>query len=295
MTGHSKHFSRGSERYSRSRSNQRLDYGLAEDALQKPRKPEKKSSDSESLRRAIQNNLPASYDVGYRKPPKEFRFAPGISGNPSGRPLGTKNKSKGHAEAMSMRDLILSEADRIIPISDSGSQKSLTAKKGLIRSVIASALKGNTRSQKVAFDAIQAAEASKRKEERYLLEATIDYKTSWAEREALAALHGHDLERPVPDPDHLLIDPSTGKVTVRGPLSKDELPKFKWLEEQKNFYIAKIKALKERPVLDLPPVEAKKIRQELNRARELLEKVIFLLGEWRSDIRDNARSGVPDL
>jgi hypothetical protein len=165
----------------------------------------------------------------------------------------------------------------------------------LIRSVIANALKGNTRSQKVAIDAIRAAEASKQTEERYLLEAAVDYKTSWAEREKSAALHGYKLERPIPDPDHILIDMATGKVTVRGPLSKDDIPKFKWLEEQKNAHAAKIKALKERSVLDLPPVEAKKIRQELKRAQELLEKVTFLLGEWSSDTKYNARSDVPDL
>ncbi len=31
------------------------------------------------------------YDVGYRKPPKHTRFKPGQSGNPRGRPKGTKN------------------------------------------------------------------------------------------------------------------------------------------------------------------------------------------------------------
>jgi hypothetical protein len=31
------------------------------------------------------------YDVGYGKPPKRTRFAPGHSGNPSGRPKGTRN------------------------------------------------------------------------------------------------------------------------------------------------------------------------------------------------------------
>jgi hypothetical protein len=31
------------------------------------------------------------YDVGYGKPPKHTRFAPGQSGNPNGRPAGTRN------------------------------------------------------------------------------------------------------------------------------------------------------------------------------------------------------------
>jgi hypothetical protein len=31
------------------------------------------------------------YEIGYKKPPKHTRFAPGRSGNPNGRPKGTRN------------------------------------------------------------------------------------------------------------------------------------------------------------------------------------------------------------
>jgi hypothetical protein len=31
------------------------------------------------------------YDVGYRKPPREHQFKPGQSGNPKGRPRGSKS------------------------------------------------------------------------------------------------------------------------------------------------------------------------------------------------------------
>jgi hypothetical protein len=45
-------------------------------------KGEKKTSAVEST---------ADYDVGHAKPPKHTRFQPGQSGNPRGRPKGTKN------------------------------------------------------------------------------------------------------------------------------------------------------------------------------------------------------------
>ena len=33
-----------------------------------------------------------NYEVGYAKPPKQHRFKPGQSGNPAGRPRGSRNK-----------------------------------------------------------------------------------------------------------------------------------------------------------------------------------------------------------
>jgi len=34
---------------------------------------------------------PEDYEVGYRKPPAEFRFKKGVSGNPKGRPPGRRS------------------------------------------------------------------------------------------------------------------------------------------------------------------------------------------------------------
>lgn len=36
-------------------------------------------------------NDDSQYEVGYGKPPKHGQFAPGTSGNPKGRPRGSKN------------------------------------------------------------------------------------------------------------------------------------------------------------------------------------------------------------
>ena len=38
------------------------------------------------------------YEVGYKKPPIHTRFKPGVSGNPKGRPKGTKNLATDLAE-----------------------------------------------------------------------------------------------------------------------------------------------------------------------------------------------------
>lgn len=58
---------------------------------------------------------PERYEVGYGKPPSATRFKPGQSGNPHGRPKGSKNIQPPIGEN-TLQDIILKEAYRpIIP------------------------------------------------------------------------------------------------------------------------------------------------------------------------------------
>jgi hypothetical protein len=47
---------------------------------------------AKSDRRKALSRRPGDYEVGYAKPPVKTRFAPGQSGNPRGRPKGSKNR-----------------------------------------------------------------------------------------------------------------------------------------------------------------------------------------------------------
>ena len=59
----------------------------------------------------------SGYEVGYGKPPKHSRFRPGKSGNPKGRPKGSKNKAQSPL-AERMKDIIIDEAYRDISVRD---------------------------------------------------------------------------------------------------------------------------------------------------------------------------------
>src|SRR6478609_2109109 len=57
--------------------------------------------------------------VGYGRPPAQTRFQSGQSGNPGGRPKGSRNKATA-VETSGIYDMILAEAKRTIKVDDGG-------------------------------------------------------------------------------------------------------------------------------------------------------------------------------
>lgn len=73
--------------------------------------------------------------VGYGRPPKATRFTPGRSGNPRGRPKGTKNL------ATDLRE----ELSETIQIREGGKERRVSKQRALVKSLVAAAVKGNIR------------------------------------------------------------------------------------------------------------------------------------------------------
>ena len=90
------------------------------------------------------------YEIGYGKPPKHTRFKPGKSGNPKGRPKGTKNLATDLSEEL---------AEKIV-VNEGGRQLKISKQRAMIKSLLAKALKGDTRAAtvllKLLIDAEQA-------------------------------------------------------------------------------------------------------------------------------------------
>lgn len=183
-----------------------------------------KPNDDEKRRKAlaVRPNT-AVYDVGYGKPPAAKRFQAGRSGNPRGRPKGSTNKAKPPApNEERMKSILLEEAYRTIKVNEGLGQISVPMAQAVIRSLAVNAVKGNQRAQRLFTELLFTTERENKRLHDEWLDAAITYKVEWerelARREKLG-IAGPD---PLPHPDHVVIDMRSGKVAIKGPMSKEE-------------------------------------------------------------------------
>ena len=80
------------------------------------------------------NNKPEA--IGYKQPPTRYQFQPGQSGNPGGRPKGTRNLKS------DLRD----ELSEIISFREGRREVSISKQRALIKRLVASAIDGDARS-----------------------------------------------------------------------------------------------------------------------------------------------------
>jgi Family of unknown function (DUF5681) len=87
--------------------------------------------------------------IGYGKPPEQTKFKKkGQSGNPYGRPKGSRN----------LKTLINRELNTTITIEQAGKKRKIRRKDALVKSLVHDALKGRDRPREKVFDYVDRAE-----------------------------------------------------------------------------------------------------------------------------------------
>lgn len=166
------------------------------------------------------------YEVGYARPPEATRFKPGTSGNPRGRPKGSRNKLPALNEER-MKAIILEEAYRTIKVRDGEKNVSVPIARAVLRSLSVNAVKGQHRSQRLFAELLAAVETSRKAMHDDWLNTAMEYKIGWEEellrRRVLGITH---LPDPLPHPDHVLIDLNAGTARIIGPATREE--KARW-------------------------------------------------------------------
>jgi hypothetical protein len=88
------------------------------------------------------------YSVGYGRPPQHTRFQPGRSGNPKGRPRGSKNFSTVFAE----------EIVQPITLIENGKRKTMQKGQALVKQIVNKALSNDVKAAAMVFDQIRRSE-----------------------------------------------------------------------------------------------------------------------------------------
>lgn len=166
----------------------------------------------------------APYRVGYGRPPTEHRFRKGMSGNPRGRPKGSRNKpsidtglgmrgAEAYLREEAYRPVVLREGDRVIE---------LPAIQAVFRAMGVSALKGNRFAQRTLAEMVTRLEQDDARSRIELFGSAIEYKHQWTDAIERAEKAGVEPPRPVPHPDDIILDPNNGGVKILGPQTKEQ-------------------------------------------------------------------------
>lgn len=86
-----------------------------------------------------------SYIIGYRRPPKDGQFMPGKSGNPKGRPKGSKN----------FITLLEKELDQSVIVNENGHKKKLSRRQAMAKRIVADALQGDRKALILLLDVLR--------------------------------------------------------------------------------------------------------------------------------------------
>ena len=225
------------------------------------------------------------YAVGYRKPPADRRFKPGVSGNPGGRPKGARNKTPALNDQR-LRAVIQQEAYRTITVAEGDRQVTIPMAQAVMRSLAVNAARGQLRSQTRFMELLQAVEDTDKRLHDEYLKTMIDYKVDWDKELERRKQLGIEGPLPFPHPADIHIDMRDGSARVLGPFTKEEKPMWDKLrqqvldcDEEIATCTAELKRKKSPQIRDL-------LLSDIRHNAELRAKTVKVVGEpkdWRKD------------
>ena len=88
---------------------------------------------------------PRDYEVGYGKPPRHTRFKKGQSGNPRGRPRGSKN----------LKTLLNDALNEPVVITEEGGRRKITKREAIVTQLVNRSATADLRALKILLDILR--------------------------------------------------------------------------------------------------------------------------------------------
>ena len=88
------------------------------------------------------------YEVGYGKPPRHTRFRKGQSGNPRGRPSGSKNLATLLSEALS----------EPVIVTENGRRRKIPMRQAIVKQLVKRSVTPDLRAMKILLDTVRDSE-----------------------------------------------------------------------------------------------------------------------------------------
>jgi hypothetical protein len=171
------------------------------------------------------SNRSRTASSNYRKPPAEHQFKKGRSGNPNGRPkkkAGQPGGGLGGGIADRLAAMALDEAIRPVTVREGDKVSEIPAMQALIRTMFRAAAQGDTKAGRQLMDLINRAESGRTGTALEILEHAVQYKEKYRpvfEQREREGLPPPDI---FPHPDDMIINETTGEVTIDGPTTKEQ-------------------------------------------------------------------------
>jgi hypothetical protein len=221
----------------------------------------------------------------YRKPPTEYQFKKGASGNPAGRPPRKKpsgSSALGGGIENRVEAMVLDEAMRLVEVKEGNKFYKIPAVQALLRTMLNAAAKGNSKIGSKVLELFLRAEGGRAEAALKLLDDAAQIKETH-----IALFEEHErkgLEPPeiYPHPDDIIFDRATCEVTIDGPMSKEEAGARKVTLERAIKSMPRF--LEAEAALEAAPSNSA-LREEFRELKALKE---FLESEGRRNIRHMA-------
>jgi len=91
------------------------------------------------------SDAPRDYEVGYGKPPRHTRFRKGQSGNPRGRPSGSKN----------LKTLLNDALNEPVVVTEEGRRRKITKREAIVTQLVNRSATADLRALKILLDTLR--------------------------------------------------------------------------------------------------------------------------------------------